>query len=209
MTTCGPRREPAPKILVVDDEVALASNLARAVRAQGYAADLAADGTQALALLRERGYDVVVTDLCMPEIDGATLISTIRAEGLAAEVVVITGHATLEAAVDCLRKGAVDFLVKPFEMEAFLRGVEKALHRREEAPVRRQVWRVLEEQYGLSARQREILERIYTTGRTNRQLASEFCVSPETVKSHIKSAYEKLGVSNRFELTRLISRLGG
>lgn len=203
-----PSSLPVPRVLIADDEVALLSNLAKAVRAQGYEAEMVTDGSLALALLREHPYDLLVTDLCMPGVDGPELLGRMREEGIGAEVVVITGHATLDAAVDCLRKGAVDFLVKPFELETFLQSVEKALQRKR-GQAGPQVWKVLEEQYGLSSRQREILERIYATGRTNRELADEFCVSPETVKSHVKMAYEKLGVGNRFELARLISRLGG
>ncbi|MBI5445003.1 MAG: response regulator transcription factor [Deltaproteobacteria bacterium] len=197
-----------PRILLVDDEIALVSSLAKSVRAKGYDAEVVTDGSRAITLLRDRPFDVVVTDLCMPGGDGSELMGSIQEEGIAAEVIVITGYATLDAAVDCLRKGAVDFLVKPFALETFLQSLDKALDRKH-ARAQGQVWRILEEEYGLSARQREILERIYVTGRTNRELADEFCVSPETVKSHIKTAYEKLGVSNRFELARLISRLGG
>ncbi len=204
--SAAPSRPRLTRVLIADDETPLLTSLATAARARGYDAQTASDGGEALRLLRGEPFDLLVTDLRMPGLDGPSLMATLQEEGIAARVMVITGHATLDAAVDCLRKGAVDFLVKPFEVETFLQAMEKALGGGSRS--QRNVWLLLQERYSLSTRQTEILEGMYATGKTNRELADEFCLSPETIKSHVRAAYEKLGVSNRFELARLISRVG-
>lgn len=190
----------APRILIVDDEQTLLESLSRACRAGGYDADTARDGAEAWERLTRGCYDVVVTDIRMPGIDGPELMGRMRDAGLGARVVVITGYATLEVAVDCLRQGAVDFLVKPFQVEAFLGSVEKALRRG--APPEREApdWGEVAERHGLTRRQAVVLQAFYATGKTNRELAVDLCLSHHTVKSHLKAAFLKLGVTSRAQL---------
>jgi len=196
------------RILIVDDEEALLESLARAARARGYEAQTARGGGEAWDLLRREEFDVVVTDLRMPGVDGPELMGRILSQGLSARVVVITGFATLEAAVDCLRKGAVDFLVKPFEVETFLRSVEKALARPNGRLPAEPDWAGVAKRYRLTRRQKEILQAICTTGKTARELAEELCLSPHTVKSHLKAAYFKMGVSTRTHLLQRLHQVG-
>ena len=190
----------APQLLIVDDEEALAESLARAARARGYDVETAREGKEAWSRLCLRRFDVVVTDLRMPGLDGPELMGRIRAERLPARVVVITGFATLDAAVDCLRKGAVDFLVKPFEVETFLKSVEKAVARTESILAGEPDWEWVAGKYGLTSRQKEVIRAIYATGKTAREVAEELNVSYDTVKSHLKAAYHKMGVSTRTQL---------
>jgi FixJ family two-component response regulator len=193
-----------PRILIVDDEEVLLESLARAARARGFDAHTARGGTEAWSLLCRQRFDVVATDLRMPGVDGPELMGRMRAQGLAARVVVITGFATLEAAVDCLRKGAVDFLVKPFEVETFLKSLERALTRPSADPPAEPDWDRVRKTYGLTRRQLDIVREICGTGKTNRELAERLCLSPHTVKSHLKAAYAKLGVSTRAQLIQRI-----
>jgi len=194
----------APRILIVDDEEALLETLARAARARGYEAATAREGEEAWALLCTQPFDVVVTDLRMPGVDGPELMERIWSNGMPARVIVITGFATLEAAIECLRKGAVDFLVKPCEMETFLKSVEKALARPNAHPTAEPDWEWLVKRYRLSRRQEQILRILYATSKPILALAEELCLSPHTVRSHVKAAYAKLGVSSRAQLLRRI-----
>jgi len=193
---------PAPRILIAEDEEALRESLARAARASGYHADTARDGAQAWERLRQGHYDVVVTDLRMPRVDGPALMGRMREAGLGGRVIVITGHASLEVAVDCLRKGAVDFLVKPFEVEAFLGSVENALPRAAPPDRDEPDWEEVAGRYRLTRRQAVVLQAFYATGKTNRDLAEDLCLSPHTVKSHLKAAFLKVGVTSRAQLLR-------
>jgi two-component system response regulator FixJ len=165
--------------------------------------DTAGDGSGAWQLIQQRRYDLVVTDLRMPGMDGPELLAHIQDRGVSTRVVVITGHATLDAAVDCLRKGAVDFLVKPFTVETFLDSIRRALDR--PGPAKSNVepdWESVAGRLGLTRRQVEILAAFYRTGRSNRELAADFSLSPHTIKSHLKSAFHRAGVNSRSQLLR-------
>ena len=196
-----------PRILIVDDESPLLHSLRPAVAARGLPVDTAADGQQAWDSIRRQHYDLVVTDLRMPKMDGPELLRRIHEQELATRVVVITGHASLDAAVDCLRKGAVDFLVKPFEVETFLESVTRALAR--PLPLVANVepdWNEVSRELRLTPRQEEVLTAFYRTGRSNRELAKALCLSPHTIKSHLKVAFQRAGVNTR---SQLLQRLRG
>ena len=201
------RQGTAPQILIVDDEGPLLQGLRRAVAAAGLGVDTAGDGQQAWDLLQQRRYDLVVTDLRMPRMDGPELLRRVREAEVPTRVVVITGHASLDAAVDCLRKGAVDFLVKPFEVETFLKSVTRALERPLPQPVTAEPdWHQVTREFSLTPRQSEVIKAFYLTGRSNRELAKDLCLSPHTIKSHLKVAFLRAGVSSR---SQLLQRLRG
>lgn len=192
------------RLLIADDEVSLLANLTRAAEAEGYSVDTATDGLQAWSLLSRGQYDLLVTDLRMPGLDGPELMGRIVQEGLPVQVIVITGYATLEAAVDCLRKHAVDFLVKPFAVEDLLKRIRVALDKRPAQATSGPDWEQLKTRYGLTRRQGEILRLFYAGAQTNRDLADELCLSPDTVKSHLKAAFSKVGVSTRAQLLKRV-----
>lgn len=199
---------PRARILIADDEESLLANLAAAARRRGYAVDTAGNGAQALAQARDTSYDLVVTDLRMPGLDGPALIGDLLEEGISTRVVVITGYATLEAAVDCLKKGALDFLIKPFEVEDFLRSVERALGRPLPRADRFCDWDAVARRFALTRRQKEVLKAFYATGKSSCEMAKDLSLSPHTVRSHLKAAYQKLAVSTRGQLMRAVQEAG-
>ncbi len=200
-------QESKGRVLVVDDEAMLVENLAAAARDEGYEADAASNGREALELLQKNRYELIVTDLKMPQLDGAALMDRVATMGNPPQIIAITGYASLEAAVDCLRKGASDFLVKPFEVEDFLESVRKVMSRASTPVYREPDWQEVEERYGLTRRQLEVLNAFYRTGKSNRELADELFLSPHTVKSHLKASFEKIGVSNRAQLLRTLHEM--
>jgi len=106
--------------------------------------------------------------------------------------------------VECLRKGATDFLVKPFPVEEFLGSLERALNRGAPPGNGSPAWESVADRYGLTRKETRVLEAFYASGRTNRELAQELSLSPHTVKSHLKAAFVKLGVSSRTQLLQLL-----
>lgn len=206
-----PAAKPRPRrarLLVVDDEEPLLLSLAAAARSRGLRADTAGSGLEALERFGGSAYDVVVTDLRMPGLDGLGLLRSIREAGLPTRVIIITGYATLEAAVEGLRLGAVDFLVKPFTVEDFLASVARALRGVADAPADPD-WERVGKRYLLTRRQKLVLEAFYSSGKTNRELAESLCLSTHTVKSHLKAAFQKLGVSSRAQLLKVLGELEG
>lgn len=117
------------KLLVVDDETSMARGMQEALRRGGYDVDRARDAAEALVALARRTYDLVVSDMRMPGMDGAELLDRIRALYPDVGVILVTAFATVESAVRCVRAGAVDYLTKPFSPDDLLRAVEQALGR--------------------------------------------------------------------------------
>jgi two-component system response regulator AtoC len=114
-------------VLVVDDDASVARVLAATLRQEGFTSRTAKSGEEALALLDAEPFDAVVTDLRMPKMDGLELIAEIRRRGLDLPVIVITAHGSIPVAVDAMRRGAADFVTKPFEREEIAFVLGKAL----------------------------------------------------------------------------------
>ena len=101
-------------ILVVDDDNFFRRLCTRFLASEGYQVETAASGNEALIRLRKGGIDVVLTDMVMPGLSGLEVIRLARALENPPEVILVTGHATLESAIQALKSGARDYLVKPF-----------------------------------------------------------------------------------------------
>jgi DNA-binding NtrC family response regulator len=117
------------KILVVDDDVELADTLTDHLLEQGYFAAKAYGGKEALDLLQERDFHLVITDLKMPGMDGMELLRRVKGIDRKVSVVLITGYGTIETAVDAIKLGAYDFIQKPFQFNELQIVIEKALDR--------------------------------------------------------------------------------
>ncbi|MHC5065036.1 MAG: sigma-54-dependent transcriptional regulator [Planctomycetota bacterium] len=115
------------RVLVVDDERDLAESCAYFLKRAGYGADTAYSGEEALELLAKNQYAMVITDLKMPRMTGLSLLKAIKANDPDVEVVMITGFPEVETAVEAMKNGALDYITKPFEEEALLERVEKAM----------------------------------------------------------------------------------
>ena len=103
------------KVLIVEDERALAAALEHIVRRAGYAADAVYNGTDALAQAMEGGYDVIVLDVMLPDIDGFQIVSRLRARGNPTPVLMLTARADVSDKVTGLNAGADDYMTKPFD----------------------------------------------------------------------------------------------
>lgn len=121
------------RILVVEDEKDLAEAIATGLRKQGYAADIALDGEEALRSFEVNEYDLLILDLNLPKIDGIEVCKKIRAGGSAAGILMLTARSGLDDRVNGLDLGADDYLVKPFHFPELLARV-RALLRREGVP---------------------------------------------------------------------------
>jgi DNA-binding NtrC family response regulator len=115
------------KILIVDDEERVRTILRLMLTAKGHVIGEAGNGLEALEQLKADTYDLVITDIRMDGLDGRGLLREIKTQNLGCPVVFITAFATLESAVEALRLGAADYLVKPFEEEQVHLAVERAL----------------------------------------------------------------------------------
>ena len=117
----------AAKVLIVDDEKNILITLKRAFEVAGYQADIAGGGKVCLDKLKDNVYDVILIDVKMPDIDGLSVLQQIRAAGNDVPVLVMSGHGTIETAVQATKLGAHDFLEKPISTEKLFLTVENTL----------------------------------------------------------------------------------
>jgi two-component system, OmpR family, alkaline phosphatase synthesis response regulator PhoP len=121
-------KEPA-RILVVDDEAHLAAGIRENLEAEGYRADVAHDGREGLALVREQRFDLVVLDVMMPNMDGLELCTQMRREGLQTPVLFLTVKSDVSDRVRGFEAGGDDYLAKPFHLQELLLRVAAILRR--------------------------------------------------------------------------------
>lgn len=115
------------KILVVDDEEKIRQSLAGVLSDEGHVVVEAGDGRRALEVLEAENPDLVILDVWLPEVDGLTLLETVKSDHPDLPVIIICGHANIEAAVRATRLGAADFIEKPFSIDALLGSITRAL----------------------------------------------------------------------------------
>jgi DNA-binding NtrC family response regulator len=115
------------RILVVDDEAKVRAILKIMISAKGHDVEEAPDGNEALSKLETEAFDMAITDIRMGGLDGMGLLKALKERDIGCPVVFITAYASLESAVEALRLGAADYLVKPFEEKQVLLAVERAL----------------------------------------------------------------------------------
>ena len=216
------------RILITEDEKDLVEALARGLRKQGYAADIAYDGEEALVLAEVNDYDLIILDLNLPKIDGVEVCRRIRASGSPTGILMLTARSTLDDRVNGLDQGADDYLVKPFHfpellarVRAILRregeprhtilrsgdlvldpNVQKAYFRREEIRLTTKEFAVLEHlmrNVGRIVSQEELLEHVWNED------ASLFT---QTVKVHIKNIRKKLSAAGAQDLITTVKGRG-
>ncbi|HEY5950946.1 MAG TPA: HD domain-containing phosphohydrolase [Kofleriaceae bacterium] len=119
----------AARILVVDDERVIREILAEFLTLEGFSVHTVEDGEKALTELRLNPYDLLITDLKMPRVSGLQLLEKIEAERLGVLTVLMTGFGTVETAIEAMKKGAYDYLLKPFKVEEVIHVVQRALYR--------------------------------------------------------------------------------
>ncbi len=117
-------------ILVVDDEEIMRSFLHDVLSGEGYQVEVAPTGEEAVERFKEKEYDLVITDIKMPGIDGMEVLQEAKRLHPMTEVVVMTGYASLESAVESMKKGAADYITKPFNIDQIRIVVAKTLERR-------------------------------------------------------------------------------
>jgi DNA-binding NtrC family response regulator len=131
-------------ILVIDDEKNIREGLGAALELDGYSVLLAADGTEGLDIALHGDIDLVITDLRMPGVSGEEVLRRVTSETPGIPVIVLTGHGTVESAVDAMRSGAYDFLTKPLNLDRLSLLVKRALQNRELVLQQRELLREIE-----------------------------------------------------------------
>ncbi len=120
----------APRVLVVDDERVIREILADFLTLEGFSVRTAEDGSAALTELSKHPYDVVISDLKMPKVGGLELLESIRKNNPSTITVIMTGFGTVDTAIDAMKRGAFDYVLKPFKGEEVVYTIQRALDKR-------------------------------------------------------------------------------
>ncbi len=159
------------KILVIDDEVAIRKALKEILEYESFEVSEAEDGAAALKVVEKENFDLIFCDIKMPRMDGIELLSKLKEKGVESPIVMITGHGSVETAVDALKRGAYDFIQKPLDLNRILVTVRNATNQnsleKETKTLRKKVNKVLGSQIvGESAAIMEIKKMIDTVAPT-------------------------------------------
>ena len=162
-----------PHLLFVDDEPALRELICERLDDHGFRVVPCESGDRALELLDQFAFDVVVTDLRMPGVDGSRVIDAARERYPGIVTIVITGYGTVKDAVDAIKRGASDFIAKPFQFDELMHVLRKALEQRRLSTENAYLRSQLEDRYqfsgilGRSRRMQELFHVLETVSRTN------------------------------------------
>jgi len=191
----GVRNSSEPRVFVVNDEQSIQKSLAQLLATENYSVEIFASAAEFLARAPHRGPACVVLEL-LRDFDGLALQRHLAEEGRAEQIVFIGGHEDIRLGIEAVKRGAVDFLLKPFRNDELLSAVAQAITRsadRVESRARLAT---------LTPREFEVF-RWMIAGLINKEISAELGVTLRTVKAHRTGVMRKIGVFSVVELVRL------
>ena len=201
--------ESIPTVFVVDDNPSIRESLSLLLSSAGYSVNTFASAKEFLESEHSTsGPACLVLDVKMPGISGLDLQKELTSRNYAIPVIFITGHGDIPMSVQAMKKGAVDFLSKPFDDGQLLDAVKVALLKDSQARSDlNEQKHIMQRLDSLTTRENEILTYLIT-GMLNKQIAYELKISERTVKAHRKQVFDKTGVNSIAELVRLTEKVG-
>jgi two-component system sensor histidine kinase/response regulator len=160
-----------PVILLIEDEARLRDNLQTLLQSEGYHVTTAQNGAEGIKQLRQESFDLVITDLVMPEVDGLQVLEYLKAYSPETVVVVMTAYVSAGSVIDALRKGAYDYLSKPFEFELMKATIARAL---EKAHLQKSLRHYMSKLEGMVDERTEALQQANVRLEAANRLKSEF-----------------------------------
>jgi len=196
-------------IYVIDDDLAMRGSLKSLLSVKGYNVHTFPSAQKFLENIHSRDKGCVITDLKMPEMTGIDLLNAIKGQKLQLPVIVMTAFADVPIAVEALKKGAVDFIEKPFSTETLCKCVEEALAQNSEINGHMQRKQQIEDRMnGLTAREQDVLN-LLLKGKSNKTIAYELGIGIRTVETHRANLMEKMQAGSLSELLRMSLMVNG
>ena len=193
-------------VYIVDDDEAVRDSLRWLLEGNGFSVKVFSNGEELLDFSKKQSHGIVgclILDVRMPGITGVELHDVLLKEGIDIPVIFITGHGSVSLAVKSMKKGAIDFLEKPFSDEEICKLVESSLRKARDVSDKREVNLKAQELLAkLTPRENQVLERI-TAGRLNKQIADDLNISIKTVEAHRANIMTKVEARTVAELIKI------
>jgi two-component system, LuxR family, response regulator FixJ len=201
-------KEPKSRVFVLDDDPSIRKSLATLLSTEDYTIETFADAAEYLVRVPHPGPACLVLDVQLPGLDGLALQRQLTQEGRVEQIVFITGHGDIPMGISAMKRGAVDFLPKPFSDDELLSAVAQALarsaeHWKQRGDVAESRTRLAK----LTPREFEVM-RMVIAGLLNKQIAAELGVAVRTIKTHRSRVMEKMGVVSVAELVLRAQKAG-
>src|SRR5262244_3678729 len=200
---------PDAKVLIVDDDAGFRDSLGRFFNSMGIDVRTFRSGREFLAHVPEDGPSCVLLDLQMPKMTGLQVQEELARLGREIPIIFLTGHGAISASVQAMKRGAVDFLEKPFDERRLCEAVESALNQsiqsRRQSAAQLEAGRRLDR---LTPREHQVCGYVMA-GLLNKQSADRIGIAESTVKVHRSRMMKKLGVTSVVELIRLVDTARG
>jgi FixJ family two-component response regulator len=198
----------APKVLIVDDDVSMRESLELLMRSAGWQAETFASAEEFLAWPRPTVPSCLVLDYLLPQLDGLDLQQRLASDAVRLPIIFITCYGNPPMAVQAMKAGALDILLKPFGDDVLLSAVQQGIERSDLALRRERERRDLRRCYAsLSPRERQVMG-LVVTGRLNKQIGSALRVTETTVKAHRGRVMKKMQAGSIADLVNMAIRLG-
>ena len=193
-------------VYIVDDDEAVRDSLRWLLEGNGFSVKVFSNAEELLDFSKTQNHGMsgcLILDVRMPGITGVELHDVLLNEGIDIPVIFITGHGSVSLAVKSMKKGAIDFLEKPFSDEEICRLVDSSLQKARDVSDKREVNLKAQELLAkLTPRENQVLERI-TAGRLNKQIADDLNISIKTVEAHRANIMTKVEARTVAELIKI------
>ena len=196
-------------ILIVDDEESIRVSL-EGILKKLYYAKTAENGSMALEILKNYHYDLILTDIMMSGMTGIELLKKVKESFPEIPVLLMTGYSSLSTAIEAMRLGASDYLIKPYSKKVIFSSITRCLEnntngRKKNSTQHLQTkMNTFRGKKPLTKRELEIYNHL-TSGMSDKSMAEELFVTLPTVKFHLQNIYRKLGINGRKGILKIIS----
>jgi two-component system, LuxR family, response regulator FixJ len=196
------------RVFVIDDDRSVRTSLATLLESDDYTVETFASAAEYLAKTPYSGPACLVLDVRLPGLDGLALQRQLLEGGRTEQIVFITGYGDIPMGIQAMKRGAIDFLPKPFDDEALLKAVQQALARSAEHWQKRDEMAQIRARIAtLTPREFEVF-RLVIAGLLNKQIAAELGAALRTIKTHRGRVMHKMGVASVAELVHLAQKAG-